>query len=211
MELRKSINALLYDGERRLYFEGLNTPTPKEMLYLYMPENVEKRYFRINANALAVAFGVVEGADAERILRTVLDNAEFDSYQPYFAHFVLSAVHRVGLDGEYLFKILDKWRGPVEECDKGLAEGFIPPEPTYSFDHSHAWGGTPLYSLPTALVSPEILEPGMGRISIRPRLLGLESARVEIPTPHGVVTVEMAAGCKPKITAPEAVTVEVRE
>lgn len=210
-KLKNNINAQLYDGESGLYFEGLNTPTPREMLYLYMPENVEKRYFRINANALAVAFGVVEGADAERIIRTMLDNAEFDSYQPYFAHFVLSAVHRTGLDGEYLFKILDKWRAPVEECDKGLAEGFIPPEPTYSFDHSHAWGGTPLYSLPTALTSLEILEPGMGRISIRPCLLGLESAVVEIPTPHGVVTVDMAPGRKAKITAPDNVTVEVRE
>lgn len=209
--LRTSINTLLFDHERGLYFEGLNTATPKELIGGYMPENTDKRYYRINSNALAAAFGVIEGDAAVCLMRRVLDDGAFDDYQPYFAHFVLQAVHCTGLDGEYLLPLLEKWRAPVEHCPKGLAEGFIPPEPTYIFDHSHAWGGTPLYSLPTALTSLEILEPGMGHISLTPRLLGLDHATVEIPTPHGIVTLEMKKGKAPTVTSPEGVTVDIIE
>ena len=45
---------------------------------------------------------------------------------------------------------------------------FVKPEPTYRFDHSHAWGGTPLYALPKALLGLEIIEPGMAAISLSP-------------------------------------------
>ena len=38
--------------------------------------------------------------------------------------------------------MLERWKAPVAACGKGLVEGFIPPEPSYRFDHSHAWGGT---------------------------------------------------------------------
>ena len=207
--LKEAIIERLYDKERGLFFEGENTETPERLIAHYMPTNVKKRYYRINANALAVATGIIEGEEARRIMRYVLGKEEFSDYQPYFAHFVLSAVHRAGLDEELLFPILDKWLAPIAECDKGLAEGFIPPEPTYSFDHSHAWGGTPLYSLPMALTSLNILEPGMTKISITPRLLGIEWAEVEIPTPKGIVTLKMKKGEKPIITAPKGVTVEV--
>ena len=209
-QLKASINAHLYDKERGLYFEGLNTETPKELLYHYMPENTAKRYYRINANALAAAFGVIEGDEARELMQRVLDDPDFDDYQPYFAHFVLGAVHRTGLDEKYLAKILDKWRAPIEACDKGLAEGFIAPEPGYVFDHSHAWGGTPLYSLPMALTSLRIDEPGMARISLSPSLLWLERAHVEIPTPHGIVKIDMQKGKEPIINAPDGIEVEMR-
>ena len=207
--LRDSINKHLYDAEAGLYFEGLNTPTPEELINHYMPENVSKRYYRVNTNALAVAFGVADGYDGAGIMRRILDDLAFDDYQPYFAHFVLKAVHVSGLDAEYAFKILEKWRAPIEECDKGLAEGFIAPEPGYIFDHSHAWGGTPLYSLPMALTSLEILKPGMSHIRISPNLLDLGYAKVDIPTPHGIVVLEMKRGDEPKITVPDGVTVDL--
>lgn len=213
--LKNSIKANLYDSERGLFFEGLNTPSPAETIWDYLPENVDKRYYRINANALAVAFGVVEGEEARALIRRVMGDPSCDDYQPYFAHFVLTAIHRAGLDNEYLLRVLEKWRAPVEQCPKGLAEGFIPPEPTYVFDHSHAWGGTPLYSLPNALCSLRILEPGMAHISIQPRLCGLDSATVEIPTPYGIVRIEMSAGSKDgaqmtlSVTAPRAVKVDI--
>lgn len=208
--LRNCINELLYDKERGMYFEGLNTPTKDELIYNYMPQNVEKRYYRINTNALAVAFGVIDGEASRELMCRVLNDPAFDDYQPYFAHFVLQAIHRAGLDEAYALRIIDKWRAPTEECDKGLAEGFIPPEPTYSFDHSHAWGGTPLYSLPMALTSLEILEPGMTHISLCPRSLGLEQARVEIPTPMGVVVCDIRKDKDVGITAPTGVRVDIR-
>jgi hypothetical protein len=75
-----------------------------------------------------------------------------------------------------------------------LVEGFEKPEPTYSFDHSHAWGGTPAYALPLALSGLVLHEPGYNKISLNPDLLGLETAHVEIPTPHGMIVIDMHRG-----------------
>ncbi|MBR5445418.1 MAG: hypothetical protein IKV57_04810, partial [Clostridia bacterium] len=90
----------------------------------------------------------------------------------------------------------------------GLAEGFHKPEPTYQFDHSHAWGGTPAYALPLALTGLELLEPGFRKIRMHPSLLGLEHASVEIPTPYGMITVTQKQGEEVKITVPDGITVE---
>ena len=90
---------------------------------------------------------------------------------------------------------------------KNLVEGFIAPEPTYSFDHSHAWGGTPLWSLPKALTGFELIKPAFEEVTFSPCLLGLEQARVELPTPYGDITVEMKKGKEPTITSPDEVKI----
>lgn len=205
--LKDAINARLYDSERGLYFEGENTSTPKELIGEWMPENTDKRYYRVNSNVLAAAFGVADMDSARRILTEVLTDEQFSDYQPYFAHFVLEAIFRNGLSEEFTIGVIDRWREQHRICPKGLAEGFLPPEPTYRFDHSHAWGGTPLYSLPRALIGLEILEPGMTKLRLKPSLLGLEYARVELPTPFGTVIVEQKLGESTRIVSVENVEI----
>ena len=89
-------------------------------------------------------------------------------------------------------------------------EGFIPPEPTYIFDHSHPWGGTPLYSLPKAILGVEILKPGMTEIEISPSLIGLESAQIEIPVRGGCVKVKIEEGKEYLVTHPDDVNVRIK-
>jgi len=147
---------------------------------------------------------------AQDLLRRIMSDEIEGDYQPYFAHYLLEAVYRNDLQEEFTLPILERWKTPVRECPKGLAEGFVPPEPTYRFDHSHAWGGTPLWSLPLALTGLDILEPGMKKLSFSPALLGLKSARTELPTPFGMVTLELSEGCAPVITAPDEIEVVIR-
>ena len=205
--LGKAVNELLYDPEKEMFFEGLNTPSPEEKLYQYLPQNVEKRYYLKHSNILAAYVGVCGKEKARELLHRIMSDEIPGDYQPYFAHFLLEAVYRNGLREEYTREILEKWKAPIEECEKGLVEGFLPPEPTYRFDHSHAWGGTPLYSLPFALMGLRIKEPGLKELELSPSLLGLEEARVEFPTPYGDVVLEMKAGKEPKVTHPKEVKI----
>lgn len=205
---RSAINLHLYDKEKELYFEGLNTPTPENLLGTYMPQNVEKRYYRAHANILAAYFGVCDSHLAKKLIRKVMTQPELGECQPYFAHYLFEAVYKNGLREEYTLEIAGRWKPFVAECDKGLAEGFIAPEPTYSFDHSHAWGGSPLYSIPKALLGIDILEAGYRKIRLAPSLLGLEAASVEIPTPFGKISCIMKKGEKIKLNVPQEITVE---
>ena len=129
-------------------------------------------------------------------------------YQAYFAHYLLEAVYRNGLRDEYTLELVRKWIPHVKDCSKGLTEGFIPPEPTYSFDHSHAWGGTPLYSLPLALTGLEVLKPDFTEISLSPSLLGLKKAAVQIPTPYGNITVTLEDGKQPVFDVPAEIEIK---
>lgn len=207
--LGKAINELLYDEEKGMFFEGLNTPSPEHMLYHYLPQNVEKRYYLKQSNILAAYVGVSGEEKSKEILHKIMSDEIPGDYQPYFAHFLLEAIYRNGLRDAYTLQVIEKWKAPIAECDKGLVEGFLPPEPTYSFDHSHAWGGSPLYSLPLALMGLRIVEPGLKEVELSPSLLGLDEARVELPTPYGDVVLEMKAGEEAKVTYPEEVKVRL--
>ncbi len=203
--LRYAMKELLYDAEKGLFFDGLNTPTPENLLYRYMPQNVEKRYYMPHSNILCALYGVCDKETGRRLIRKVVEDKEWGVCQPYFKHFLLEAVFKLGLRDELTMDILEDWKAPVKECSKGLVEGFIMPEPTYSFDHSHAWGGSPLYSLPKALSGLVLIEPGYRKIRLNPSLMGLSSAHVEIPTPFGLITIDMEKDAEPSVRLPEGI------
>jgi hypothetical protein len=204
-DLRIAINRYLFDREKGIYFEGLNTPTKEDLIGRWMPPNVSKRYYLKHSNILACWAGVCDDETGRMIINRIMQDEIPGDCQPYFLHYLLEVVYRLGLREQYTLSILEKWKAPVRECPKGLAEGFVKPEPTYHFDHSHAWGGTPLYSLPKALLGLEIRKPGMKEISLDPSLLGLDWAEVELLSPSGKVICVMKDGEKPWIQCPQDV------
>ena len=207
LKLKEAVNSILFDKEKGIYFEGLNTPTQEDKIYHYMPQNTDKRYYLKQSNILAAYVGICDEDLACELIEKIMTDEIEGGYQPYFAHYLLEAIYKYDLREKYTLDVIKRWEEPVKECSKGLAEGFILPEPSYSFDHSHAWGGTPLYSLPKALMGLEILEAGMKKIRINPSLLSLEFANVELLTPFGKVVCEMKENEEIKITHPDEVEV----
>ena len=97
----------------------------------------------------------------------------------------------------------------VEACSKGLQEGWYKPEEGYSFDYSHAWGGTPAYQLPAHLLGLEILEPGWKHIRLVPRLFGLEWAEISVPTPFGMLYCRLEKDKDPVLSIPSEIKAEI--
>lgn len=207
--LRFAVNTQLYDAERGIYFEGLNTPTEESLIGEWQPKNVEKRYYLKQSNIMAAYTSICDDDTARRLIDKVVNDEIEGDVQPYFLHYLLEAIYTHGQRERYTLKVIDRWRAAVEECPRGLAEGFVPPEPTYNFDHSHAWGGTPLYSLPRALLGLSIDDAGYKRISLSPSLLGLEAASVELCTPYGILRCEMEQGKEPRIVSPPEIEIVI--
>ena len=205
--VKNAVRAQLWDPERELFFEGLNTPTPESLIYQYMPQNVPKRYYRLHANALAAYFGFFGGTEDRALLERILNAEDLGEAQPYFQHFLLDAVYRCGLRETYTLRLLEQWKQPVLACSKGLPEGFYKPTPTYSFDRSHAWGGTPAYALPLAVTGLKMLEPGFKKISLSPSSLGLDRAVAEVPTPYGMLRVKAYKNGDYETEVPAGITV----
>jgi hypothetical protein len=205
--LQKAVNALLYDAEKGMYFEGLNTPDAPEQVHWAHPQNVDKRYYLKHSNIMAAYTSICDDETAKMLIDKIMTEQIEGNVQPYFQHYLLEAIYAHGLRNRYTIEVVDRWKPAVKECNKGLAEGFFAPEPSYVFDHSHAWGGTPLYSLPKALTGLSLEEPGFKKIKLNPSLLGLEYAKVEIPTPYGMICCELKRGHMPEISAPNEIFV----
>ena len=51
----------------------------------------------------------------------------------------------------------------------------------------------------------EIVRPGFEEIKLAPRLYGLESADISIPTPFGYITIKTEKGKQAEITIPDEI------
>lgn len=203
-KLKKNINTLLFDKNKKLYFEGLTTPTEDSLISGWLPQSNGKKYFRKHANILAAYFGICDKTTAVSILERVMEDDSLGECQPYFMHFLFEAVYKNDLREKYTMALLENWKNALKICDKGLMEGFILPE-GYGFDISHAWGGSPLYSIPKALLGFEMVEAGFKKIKLQPHLLGLDEAWIEMLTPYGKITCYQKQGEEPDIKIPEAI------
>ena len=168
---------------------------------------MEKRYYLKHSNIMAAYTSICDTDTAKVLIEKIMSEEIEGDVQPYFLHYLLEAIYTHGLREKYTRPVVERWVKTIKECNKGLPEGFYTPEPTYQFDRSHAWGGTPLYSLPKALIGLSVEEPGLKEIGLDPSLLGLAYAKVELPTPYGTVVCEMKEGEQPKILAPEGVSI----
>lgn len=204
--LKNAINKWLYNEEKGLYCEGLPTLTAEEELNPSLPQSNGKTYYRKHANILATLYGVCEGEQAKAMLRRVVSDDTLGGCQPYFLHFLLEAIYKNDLREELTLKVLEEWKESARQCPKGLQEGFVCPE-HYTFDLSHAWGGTPLYALPKALLGFEMIKPGFEEIKLSPCLLGLESATVEMPTPYGMLRCVLEKGKETIVNVPENIII----
>lgn len=202
--LKEAVNRLLLDGEKGLYVDGLNTPGEVNQ---WQPANTDKKYYTKHSSTLAVLSGLCEGERAKAVMEKVMTDDTLIDFQPYFAHFVLDALHETGLFEKYGMQLIDLWKPMVAACTKGMQEGWHNPGGGYGFDHSHAWGGTPTYQLPCRLLGFEMIEPGFRKIRLNPSLMGLEWAEIEVPTPYGPLTCRMEQGRKPQMEIPAEIQV----
>ncbi len=202
---KADFNKVFFDEEKQLYFDGLGTPYGGEKHY--HPANVNKKYFSKYPNILASLYGLTENISAECLLEKIIFDDGLQDIQPYFMHYLLCAVRKYGLFEKYGMKLISRWADVVNECDKGLKEGWFAPEEGYSFDHSHAWGGTPAYQMPAAITGLEIIEPGMKTLKFSPNLYGLKYANIKIPTEMGMIEFYAQEGKEVIINAPEGIKI----
>jgi hypothetical protein len=134
------------------------------------------------------------------VTEETLDGGTVFDIQPYFMHYVLEALRKVGLFGEHGLRLLHLWDKQVKESPKGMKEGWG----AFRGDCSHAWGATPTYQLPMAFSGFEMLEPGFKKFRLAPSLWGLDDASLAIPTPHGLIKISQRAGEDAEISVPDA-------
>ncbi len=193
--------AKFYEPDSRLWNDG-----DCDSLYepnRWLPANASRRYHTRHASILAALAGFLPDSDSRELISRVIEkqqNFEDFDIQPYFMHYLMEAVRKLGLFGKYGLELVHLWDKQLEQSPKGMPEGWG----KFVGDSSHAWGATPTYQLPMAVSGFEMLEPGYVKFSLEPNLYGLDFAEVTLPTVHGLVAISLKKGENPWISVPEA-------
>jgi alpha-L-rhamnosidase len=178
-EVMAAFKRTLWNSQRRLFRDGVpfarKAPTGSQ----FMPADRDIETYTPHTNIAAVVGGIVEGEEARKLMRQVMEDKTLIEPQPYFHHFTFLALERTGLFEEYGVKLMASWR---KMLDGGMTTWR---EAWDQGDWSHAWTSTPTLQLMRNVLGVKILSPGCGEVEVSPRLGPLNFAEGTIPFPQG--------------------------
>ena len=97
--------------------------------------------------------------------------------------------------------VLNYWGGMLREGATSFWEKYVPTERgvqhlamygrPYGKSLCHAWGASPIYLIGRYFLGVKPLKPGYAEYEVRPNLGGLEWMQGDVPTPFGIIHIEM--------------------
>jgi len=185
----KAFNALFFHAERGCYVDGEGAT-----------------HASLHANMLPLAFGLVPEAERGRVTRFVVSRGMACSV--YGAQYLLEALFEADQDDTAIHLMtrdeLRSWVNMMKAGSTITMEAWdIMVKP--NLDWNHAWGAVPANIIPRFVMGVRPIEPGFGKILIRPQVGSLEAIEGYVPTVRGTVRV----GVRQKPGTQYAVTVEI--
>jgi len=175
-QTQKQMMALLFDRKTGLFIDGIGTD-----------------HSSLHANMFPLALGVLEG---ERFQKAAAGLGEFIrsrgmACSVYGAQFLLEALYN-GNYPEYGLSLMRSstdrsWYNMIRLGSTITLEAW---DNKYkpNLDWNHAWGAAPANIIVRKLLGVEPLEPGFGKIAIRPAPGSLERAEATLPTIRGEIS-----------------------
>lgn len=108
--------------------------------------------------------------------------------QPFFSHFLHQAVVLAGRR-DLIPELCRRWWPQVAAGNSTIGELWDGPVDIVS--RAHAWSCTPTYDLTTHVLGVRPIAPGYTRAEIRPRFGALRRLSGRIPTPHGLIEIDL--------------------
>ncbi|OFX34132.1 MAG: alpha-L-rhamnosidase [Bacteroidetes bacterium GWF2_42_66] len=172
-KLKQGFNAQLIDKKRKIYIDGIGTD-----------------HSSLHANMFPLAFGLAPEKNIATINEFIQSRGMACSV--YGSQFLMEAIYD-GNNAEYGLQLLSStdersWYNMIRAGSTISMEAW---DNKYkpNQDWNHAWGAAPANIIPRKLMGIEPLEPGFGKIRIKPQPASLESAEIKCPTIRGDVLV----------------------
>ena len=176
--LLKRFNETFFDREQGRYADAADRPHASQ-----------------HASMFPLAFGMVEARDVPAVAAYVKSRGMACSV--YGAQFLLDALYDAGEADAALALLAStarrSWYNMLRIGSTITTEAW---DDVYkpNQDWNHAWGAAAANIITRRLMGVEPLEPGFGRIRIKPQPGSLEAASARIPTIRGTVTVSFREG-----------------
>jgi hypothetical protein len=126
--------------------------------------------------------------------------------QPFFSHFLHDAIVRAGRRDLIPARCM-KWWPQIERGDTAFEEYWDARVGTGS--RCHAWSSTPTYDLTTWVLGVRPAAPGYSLAEISPRFGTLIHLEGRVPTPHGLIEVQLDRERGGEISIPDDVVASV--
>ena len=175
----------------------------KDKAYLHAIEDgVMNRQITKFPNMFAIIYGYAYEEQRQEIMQSVMLNPKVDPITtPYMRFYELEALCIDGLHTQVLQEMRDYWGGMLREGATSFWEKYVPTEMgtqhlamygrPYGKSLCHAWGASPVYLLGKYYLGVKPTKPGYEEYEVRPALGDLEWMKGDVPTPHGMIHVEM--------------------
>lgn len=175
-------------------FEAFNRAFFDEAAGVYV-DGIGTSHASLHANLFPLAFGLVPPDRMAGVVSFVKSRGMACSV--YGAQHLLEGLYNAG-EAEYALSLMTddgvrSWRNMLRVGSTMTTEAWdesFKPNLTWN----HAWGAAPGNIIPRRLMGVEPLAPGFAVARIRPQPGGLDSARVQVPTIRGPITVAWFSG-----------------
>ena len=153
-------------------------------------------------NMFAILYGLAYEEERREIMQSVMLNPDIPAITtPYMRFYELETLCIDGLHTQVLQEMRNYWGGMLREGATSFWEKYVPSETgtqhlsmygrPYGKSLCHAWGASPVYLLGKYYLGVRPTKPGYEEFEVRPSLGDLEWLQGDVPTPHGMIHVEM--------------------
>ena len=153
-------------------------------------------------NMFAILYGLSDEKEQQDIMQRVMLNPDIPPITtPYMRFYELETLCLTGHQTQVLREMRDYWGGMLREGATSFWEKYNPEETgvqhlamygrPYGKSLCHAWGASPLYLLGKYFLGVRPTKPGYEEYVVEPHLGDLEWMRGDVPTPFGLIHVEM--------------------
>ena len=199
----RTMHDKLFDERRGRYVDGLDPASDQPSTHA-----------SLHANMLPLAFGLVPEVDVSRVAEFVAGRGMACSV--YGSQYLLDALFDSERDREALSLLTatgDRgWLHMTRNVGSTITLEAWDVAYKPNLDWNHAWGAVPANVIPRKLMGIEPLEPGFGRVRVRPRIGDLEWATIRHPSPQGPISLSVKAAhgnWEASLDLPDGVVAEV--
>ena len=188
-ELRNKIKQTFWSYEQKAYYHAIEDGQMNRQITKF-------------PNMFAILYGLAYEEERREIMQSVMLNPDIPAITtPYMRFYELETLCMMGYQTQVLQEMRDYWGGMLREGATSFWEKYVPSESglqhlamygrPYGKSLCHAWGASPVYLLGKYYLGVRPTKPGYEEFEVRPSLGDLEWMQGDVPTPHGMIHVEM--------------------
>ena len=187
--LRNKIKQTFWSYEQKAYYHAIEDGQMNRQITKF-------------PNMFAILYGLAYEEERREIMQSVMLNPDIPAITtPYMRFYELETLCIDGLHTQVLQEMRDYWGGMLREGATSFWEKYVPTERgtqhlamygrPYGKSLCHAWGASPVYLLGKYYLGVRPTKPGYAEFVVEPHLGDLDWIKGDVPTPHGMIHVEI--------------------